>query len=833
MSEKIEPPLAVPPAPSAGSPGRKPRRRRGFLAKVRVLLLWLVLVLLVAVQAPVFPHVIHGILKLDAWRKGISIQVGAVEGSLFDPVVLRDSVWSYRSETGAITRIEAKRTRAWFAWSNIFPEPFSRWIRSGAEAVGFEPAGKNGIWFQRLEVSGVSAKISLPTDGEDSPEPVSWQWFRSSPGEDWLRAPGTVSIRDADLTLVRGNDWVRADDVRIRLGRIEPGAVHAAQIAWDIHGSAQTFRDVRGRTTLEGSRATFSGLALGPDVRVKSFSAGLADLATGRLSFQAELDAFGGTLATSAETTPRDRQLRVDVNGTFDGIQLAPLGRFIGRNEAAGGVLKKGGFTFRGNPRDFTRAEANVRFDADNFQWDNRQFDRLALGMSLLDQRLHIHEFKLLQGENQLVLSGAMALPQTGVPWWRRQFDFTVNADVRDLTGLAALVLPEFKFVAGQLFVRGAINGTGHAGGKPPTYGGQLILSGGGIKWRSAPLDVLNAALVLHERELQIINAQFLHGDDYLRGVGKISLAGDGAYEGIVRLSARDLAEYQTLLGPPVLPSPPGGRTVIDWQGSGKAAKHEGKFKARLAGVGILGGKGARPTHPLDATIEGRYSGEQMQFDKFELSENGTSLTATVAVGPSAVNLRGIRLSEKGNTILEGDALLPLNLWQRWPDVDFGGLLNEDTVARVNLSAKNLDLRKASLLTGIEWPLAGMVNGTLSVDGALKSLQLGGSLSLQNARIPLNWSGSSVTETGAEFTLASTTVSLTRATGRHASGAFTLEGTLKLADPRVPVLFVTGIGTNTGQPFSFRVEGPATKPVITTDGPAPFAAPKPAPLPAQ
>lgn len=788
-----------------------------------MLVLWLVLLLLIAVQAPIFPHVVHCVLKLEAWRNGITVSIGKVEGSLFDPVVLRDSVWRYRTISGTTTTVQIKRARASLAWSKFLPESAGRWIGRGSA-----PPGNGGAFFQRLELSGVSGKLSIPADGPDSAEPRPVRKLRSSPSPDWLGTPAIVSVRDADIALERNSDWVRAKGVRFTLDRVERGTVHAAQIAWNIQGVTQTFNGVRGRSTLAESRASFSGLALGPEVKVRTFSVGLAELAAGKLSFAAEFDAFGGTLAASAETASRGRQLRMDVTGTFDKIRIAGMGKFFGRDEAAGGVLTKGGFTFRGSPRDFTRAEANVRFDADNFQWDNRQFDRLTLGISLMNQRLRVHEFKLLQGENVLDLEGTMALPQHGVPSWKRQFDLKVNADLRDLTGLAALVLPEFKFVGGQLFARGAVSCTGFVNDKPPVYGGQLILSGSGIKWRNALLDVMNAALVLHEREVQVINAQFLHGDDFLRGVGKISLVGDGAYEGVVRISTGNLAAYQALLGPPVMPFSPAGRAAVEWRGSGKTRNHEGKFFARLAAFGVAGSKRTKSSHPLDAVIEGGYAGGQVQFDKCELNAGDTALTGTLAIGPSAVNLRGIQITQEGTVRLEGDALLPLSLWRQWPGMEIGGLLNDDTVTRVSITANNLDLRKAGLLTGVEWPLGGTVTGTVSAEGALKALQLGGTLSLQNGRIPLNRNGASVSNVNAEFSIAGPAIQLAKAAGRHASGAFTLEGTLNLASPRIPVLAVSGVGTSTGRPFSFRLDGPTTNPVLTSEGPAPFSEKKPA-----
>ena len=780
-------------------------------------MLWLVLLVLIAVQSPVFPHVVRGVLVFDAWRKGAELRVGRVSGSLFEPVILSEAYWHYTSETGGVTRVEVRKARAWLAWSNVFPEPVSGWLRAGTERLGFTSTGQNGRWFQLLELEGVTAKLLLP-DGPAEEIAATPRWLRAQFSGGGRRAPVVVSARDADLVIGRGTDYLHAEHVRATLSEIEPGTVRAAQLSWKIQGSEKSFRDIGGRSSLQESTATVAGLRLGPDVRVESFSVALAELAKGKLSLNAALSAFGGTLKVQGQSAPRGRDLDLDVDGNFTDINVGTLATFLGISDAAGGLIKAGHFGFRGTPRDLASGQATVRLEATNFQWETRQWDSLVLGLTLLDQRLQIPELRLHQGANSVTLSGSMALPSGTSRWWERAFDLKVEADLLNLTDLSALLLPDFKYAAGELYVRGAVSSNGAA------YDGQLILSGSKLKWRTAPLDVLQAAVLFRGRELQVINAQLLHGEDYLRGMGNISLAGDGGYEGSVRLSVRDLAIYQALLAS-VLPAPLAGRALVDWRGKGGSVPQEGKFSAQLEKFRTLSTPDLQATHPLDATFSGSYASEQMQFEEFRLSEEGTTLTATVALGPSAVNLRNIRLLHGSQTWLEGDALLPLDLWQRWPDVDFAHLLNDDTVARVALTAHQLGLRETALLTGIEWPLAGTLDGTLTADGPLTALKLGGALKLTNARLPLNWKAAQLTEVNADFTLDAQAATLTKATGRHATGAFTVEGKLDLAKPRTPQIEATGAGTHNAEPFSFKL----TASQLTAEGPSPFA-PTPAPV---
>ena len=439
---------------------------------------------------------------------------------------------------------------------------------------------------------------------------------------------------------------------------------------------------------------------------------------------------------------------------------------------------------------------------------------------------MQIHEFKLRQGKSQLAIKGTMALPQPGANWWDRQFDFKVDGDIRNLTELSALMLPEFKYTAGQLFISGAVSGSGVQADVPAKYEGQMVVSGNALQWRTAPIDSLNAALLFHGRELEIISAQALHADDLLRGSGRISLA-DGSYSGEWRLFARDLSVYRSLLTPYILPTPLAGGIEATWAGKGAGTNHEGTFSAKLNRFRLLGPGG---TLPLDAEAAGTYRPGEVQCEKFRLAESGMVLTAGISVGPSAVNLRDVRVLHHDRVCLKGDAFLPLDLWQRWPDVNFAHLLNDETVGRVRIEATELDLRAASRITGVDWPIGGTLTGSLNADGPLGALKFSGSMQLARGIIPLDWNGSAVREVGAQIAFDGNAIRIDQGTGRYVNGDFGIGVRLDLAKPRTPSLEAVGSGTYQSQPFTFTVKGDAWKPLITTDGHAPFSGNAPAAL---
>ena len=810
---------AIPAAP-------RKRKKRGFFGRVRLFLLWVVLLLCIAVQAPVFPHVVRAALKFRAWQGGTTLTMGEVEGSLFESVVIHDMVLGYRADAGAETRVEIRRVRAWLAWSNIFPAPVAGWVRSGAEKCGFHPIGGNGLWFRELEMDDVTAHLTLP-NGADAgpPEELKLQWLRSALATRGAQ-PGIYTVRNADVLVSRGDDSLRVSGAHFSFSATAPGTLRAAKVAIRTGAVRKNFSGVRAHTSLEGSRATIAGMRLAPDVTLQSLSVSLDHFANGELTLNADCDAFGGKLQADAAAAFRDRWLRFDGSGKFSGINVAGLASFLGLGDAAGGVLNSGNYTFHGSPSEVSKSEATLRFDAGAFQWESRQWDSLVLGLSLVEQRLQIHEFKLRQGKSQLAIKGTMALPQPGAHWWDRQFDFKVDGDIRNLTELSALMLPEFKYTAGQLFISGAVSGSGVQADVPAKYEGQMVVSGNALQWRTAPIDSLNAALLFHGRELEIISAQALHADDLLRGSGRISLA-DGSYSGEWRLFARDLSVYRSLLTPYILPTPLAGGIEATWAGKGAGTNHEGTFSAKLNRFRLLGPGG---TLPLDAEAAGTYRPGEVQCEKFRLAESGMVLTAGISVGPSAVNLRDVRVLHHDRVCLKGDAFLPLDLWQRWPDVNFAHLLNDETVGRVRIEATELDLRAASRITGVDWPIGGTLTGSLNADGPLGALKFSGSMQLARGIIPLDWNGSAVREVGAQIAFDGNAIRIDQGTGRYVNGDFGIGVRLDLAKPRTPSLEAVGSGTYQSQPFTFTVKGDAWKPLITTDGHAPFSGNAPAAL---
>lgn len=740
----------------------------------------------------VFQAALGWAVKFEAWRRGATVRIQHIDGSLWEPIVFTRSYVHLETATGAATRVEIARAEAHVEWKSLF-------TRNG------------GPWLQRVVLRGVVGKVQIPVDHALAPtsKKRSWRSWLPTPSAPVL--PAAIEAQEIDFIFQSNGDYLRVDDASFAASANEEGTVSIPRLTISQPWLQRGFRDVRGKAALQNDRLVLAEVQLEPGLTLRRFTAATVPLARGELDLEADFAAFDGELRVEAGTKPAGRGVVFEASGNFGQINIAKLATFLALSDAAGGVIKDGKFTFRGPPRDLTRAQASLRFDAVNFQWETRQWDSLTLGLTLLDRRVNVPQFDLRQGKNELHLSGELALPDAGKRWWQGDFNTTVDAKIENLTDLSALLLPEFKFAAGRATIEGSIRGRGEE------FNGQLLVSGSKLTWRNAPIETLHAAVKLSGKEVQIAKIELVNGDDYLRGRGLVRFSQPPVYWGELRLAVEDLKTYAAFLQKPVLPEPLAGGAIIDWTGEGSREGNSGKFFARLRKVRTFGAL-AEQLHPINADIEATYQSEAMQFSRFTLSDDNSVFTANIAVGGKALHVQDIRFLYRGATQLEGNALLPLDVWQKWPDVSFAQLLAPEVATRVQLTARKLDLASAARLTGWKSPLAGTVDGTFSADGPAKALKLGGALTLKDARVPLSWNGDVLDAVNAQLAFRDDVLALEQFSGRHRTGDVQLGGTVQFQNLLDPTLALTLRSDKAVVPL--RATNANAKLALTLTGPA-------------
>ncbi len=689
-----------------------PRRRRPLLR-----LLFFLVVCLSALAVPqVFRGGIWLLLHEEALRQGGRLRLTVPEGALWEPVVLSGIQLSVPTNGGGRLRFQAELCRVEGTIRPLLNGVFSwRFLERVQVFGGILDWDLGGV-----EVEGSGLEIDRwPVEG-----------FNLG---GVLKCPLPVTM---DLSLksvrIRSGNWsLNAEGFGALVSEVAPGTLNASKLEVSVGPWKRVFAAVSGKTGVQGDTLKLGEMTIMEGFQLESLTASPSKSGGGGLfDLELEMKTFGGDLRLVAQVGSPSSEIPLEASGTFANLGVAPLAAFLNFSEAAGGMLVAGKFSFRGQPANPERATASLRIEARNFQWESRQWDELVVGATLLERRIQVPEFFLKQGQNQLQLNGDMQWPGADAPWWKSDFGVNLTARVENLTELSALLLPEFKYVAGGLTVDGAVRSQGGV------LGGALIVSGANMTWRSAPVEELHAAVKLQGSEVQVLNVEAAQGSDWVRGKGTLMVGESWSYQGELHGNVRDLGKYATMLQPPVDLDPYSGGVELEWAGKGGSDGNEGRIHARFARL--------RPfhphadwKHPITGEIDGTYRNGWIELGSLDLTDGQVRLRTGMKVGPAGVELNKLTVQHGDRTSLEGDALIPKEWVDQRAEVSLSALLKSTAPFACNLSVRGLDLAVLGRLPGVPLGLEGILDGQWQMKGTLSDLSGAGNLSLRRGAVGL------------------------------------------------------------------------------------------------
>jgi hypothetical protein len=735
----------------------RPRRqkRTGLL----VFLLTLLAVLGAIVYPPTFRFAVRRALAFEAWRYGFHLTIGTIEGSVTEPIWLYHARLSHDSAAGASTVLEIDKAHTTFAWKHLL------WQRDVT------------VWHD-LTLDGVRGDIDLHAGAQPSPKANASPFhLPGSSKPPRLLLPSSLTISHASIVIRQSDGLVRMDDLDLQASDLEAGQLVIGALSVQEPWMTSVFSNCRGSLLLQGSKLVLANMRLTDAFSIASASADLPELLRGRLQMKFALDAFSGNIQGELNSGAHDGRLVFDGSGTFANISVAQLAAFFGQD--ADGSIKEGKFTFHGSPHNLEKTTVTTYFEAGNFRWGDRRWNSLVAGATYVDHTLRIPDFELRQAHNSLTLKGNMDVPANWKEWWKTDFNFDVAAQIDDLSELSALLGPAFGDTFGKLTVDGSVRG------ENASFDGQLIVSGSHLSFRKAPLDVLQAAIKLQGNEIQVTNAEFTHGDDFLRGDGVVNILGEKRYWGEVKASVADLSLYASFLQPPIAPEAFSGGLMLDWSGDGTQSAHSGAFTVRLNHIRPLAGD-AGAWQPIDLNAEATYSPESIFFSNLVLGNGETTLASKVEANPRSLALQGLKLTHGKSVWLTGDARVPLNVWAAWQNPGTAPWWNFESPCKLDLDFDRLSVRDTLLLSGRQQPFDGELTGSLKSDGALAKLTAGGHLSIKNAAGAFPVGALKAGNASLDFKGSQLTV--TSAAGYWNGLAWTASGAITAPDVRAPSL---------------------------------------------
>ncbi|MDP9292735.1 MAG: hypothetical protein M3O82_10290 [Verrucomicrobiota bacterium] len=673
--------------------------------------------------------------------------MGALEGSLWRPLVFHDVMLTWRTALNTSLRIEVEKSEVHPAWKEVLLRRDTSWLRKVfAEGVR------------------VSSSVRNPVAPTELPAPRGARWNRL--------VPDKLSVSRANIVLHEIDGSIRLRNVRFVASIVEPGEISAEMIVVERPWFRKEFRSARGVTSRQGVNFAIAGFKLQNGITLDNFTLDMAKLAGGDLSTTFAFSAFDGSIRGEIKNKPNEGPLVLQANGWFERISIDSLARFLETDQPAGGTIREGKFTFNGSPRDLNSATLSTRLEANDFQWGGRRWNSLTLGATLSNHRVQIPELRLKQQSNELQLSGEMALPGAGIEWWRSDFSFDVVARIANLTELSALLGPKFENTAGRVSIDGSVRA------RNQSFTGQLAVAGSELSYGAAPLDRLRAEVKLNANEIQVANLEFVHGGDTLKGQGVVNIFGEKRYWGELTASVSNLALYSYFFSMVGAPSWTGGLN-LDWSGDGTAKAHSGAFQAKLKKFRGIGDAHALP---LDADLEATYSPGNVFFSKFVVADADSYFSALVTVAPWVLNLQSIRLQRGDALLLEGDAELPISAWKIWPEGSLTDAIDWSGAVEVKLRARDFRIQDALRLTGHERRVKGEIDGPFLISGLLLSPKIEGILKIRRAELL------SVSSLDADLSMHGQICSIEKSSAHFGDVTIAANGDVDFADARNPTL---------------------------------------------
>ena len=721
-------------------------------------------VLAAIVYPPSFRLAVRELLSFEAWRYGFHLSIGEIAGSVTEPILLHDARLSHTSDAGTSSMLEINTASASFAWRHLI------WQRDLL------------VWHD-LSLVGVRGIIDLPTDSHRVPKAAASPFrLLGANKPPRLLLPASLTISNATITIRESKGQVKLQDLNLHASNMEAGSLVIGALSVQEPWMTSLFSNCRGSLLIQDSRLVLAGMKLTDSITIATASADLPELLRGQLQMEFALNAFSGDIQGELQSGAHEEHLIFDGSGTFAHISVAQLAAFLG-GEDADGEIKDGKFSFHGSPRDLAKATFTTRFEAGDFRWGARKWNSLVAGATYVDQRLQHLDFELRQAHNSLAINGQMRVPQDWKEWWKTDFNFDVAAKIDNLTELSALLGPGFEDTYGNLTIDGSVSGDN------ASFNGQLIVSGSHLSFRKAPLDVLQAAIKLQGNEIQVTNAEFTHGDDYLRADGVVNILGEKRYWGEVKASIADLSLYASFLQPPIAPEAFGGGLMLDWQGDGAREAHSGYFNVKLNRIRPLvsGSSEDASWAPIDLSAEATYSPQSIFFSKLVLGNGATTLASRVVVAnPRSLTLQGLKLSHGRSVWLTGDAQVPLNVWAAWESPATAAWWNFDSPLKLNVEMNHLSVRDTLFLSARQQGYDGELTGDLHSDGTLAKLAGSGHMSIRYASGTLP--GGMLKDCNATLDLSGSAMTITAAEGNWNGTAWTGSGTVTAPDVRAPLL---------------------------------------------
>jgi len=665
------------------------RSRRFYQSKRFWLVAAAVVIVAIVAQGSFFSFVARQIVERGMSGQGFVFRADSVRASAFAPVVLEGVAIrpAEKGRGGLLVHID----RMEVVWSGL-GRLFSGWRN----------------WVHSVTVDGMNVVVDLRRPDMSAPSDKAGFDDGASvvglfaPGGAW---PSVIEITNGSAEVLGENFRHVFDGLDLSLNSEAHGLLRLETLTVQAGKFNKVFGPFTAPTTWDQGNASLAGLDLVPGITLSDASFRLGSLSGPSLSFSARV--FGGALRGDVNLSKGPRGKVWDIAAFGSNIAVDGIPSLLDLSGKARGTLAEGRFTFRGDAAHPVDAESSLRVLAKDFRWNDRGWDSLEIGASLIHRRLLISNFDLRQKENKVTMNGEISLAEGWGKISESPFLANIRANIKELDSLAGLLGGSLGKTSGQLTAEGSLSG------RPGSLDGFLGIRANGVVCHSVPVERMNLEILFRKKQIDLVRCEMVSGKDVLNAKGTVDLAAPHAYSAELNATLAEVATYLRPFYDKGDGAVSGGAMGIRWKGKGASNAHSGEFDVDLS-------KFASSFTPAGLTghFAGFYSPESLYFSELDLENGSTHLRTRATFSSTGLTLEGLEWTGASKPLLSGSAFLPVDAISilRGADWKAAVVQSGDMYVRANTPAE-IDLRDLLRLAGQDWPLSGLVKMQLEASG--------------------------------------------------------------------------------------------------------------------
>ena len=549
---------------------------------------------------------------------------------------------------------------------------------------------------------------------------------RPHPNFSWVSLlPDAASAGPMDVIIIGDESRLSINGLRFYLPNRWNGRVSYSEAMLDIGPAHQSFGAASAPANWNGTTLQLGKIDLTKDLKLEEFT---LVPRPGHLEFGLRGTLGAGLLRGDGLLAVNDDRKSLEVTLVGENLRLESASQLLKEvDHRAGGTIRQGRITFRGDLEHPLEAASSLRLVADDFRWEGRGWNSLRLAATLTGRVFTLTELVLIQEGNEVVAQGESKLPEDWHQALKAPFTASFHAQLDDAGALAALAGPDFAELSGGLEFEGSLKGSENKAG------GYCNLLGTGMKIRNMPIDWLKGCLLFEGAKTHLSNLEIWSGKDRMVLEGSIENSAPHTYQSTAQFDLGNLNKRLAQIGISTASQLGGGAVQGTWSGDGSTKGHSGTFQASVNNwVSPWTSAG------MSGKFEGSYSPGHLYFSKAEFQAQDLKLGLQLSASPTLLEAKSIMATKRGKTepLVQGDVSLPVNAPALWTTGALVENLDMKAALKIQLELRGIKVEELAHLFGQKTPCTGTLEGTLAASGTPSTPEIHSSLKISRLTLP-------------------------------------------------------------------------------------------------